>query len=129
LILGIRTGTNSTATCTRSSRPSINPAEAQRSDRRHSQQNTAAGAAAERFPQPDLTAANAKDIEVLPFSTYHTPEQIAAWTEHFSRWLAEGRFVFPHTIVDGGIAQAPRALVSLLAGAYRGNVSVRILAD
>jgi NADPH-dependent curcumin reductase CurA len=91
--------------------------------------STQIGDHAERFPQPDLTVAHAKDIEVLPFSTYHTPEQIGAWTEHFSRWLAEGRFVFPHTIVDGGIAQAPRALVSLLAGAYRGNVSVRILAD
>jgi NADPH-dependent curcumin reductase CurA len=91
--------------------------------------STQIGDHAERFPQPDLTAANAKQIEVLPFSTYHTPDQIAAWTEHFSRWLAEGRFVFPHTVVDGGIRQVPQALVSLLAGEYRGNVSVRVLAD
>jgi NADPH-dependent curcumin reductase CurA len=63
---------------------------------------------------------------VLPFSTHHTPEQIAAWTEHFSRWLAQGRFVFPHTIVEGGLTEAPQALVSLLDGAYLGNVSVKV---
>jgi NADPH-dependent curcumin reductase CurA len=80
----------------------------------------------DRFPEPDLTAANAKQIDVMPFSTYHTPEQIAAWTEHFSVWLGEGRFVFPHTIVEGGLQQAPQALCSLVEGAYRGNVSVRV---
>ncbi|WP_405882608.1 NADP-dependent oxidoreductase [Streptomyces sp. NBC_01136] len=79
-----------------------------------------------RFPDPDLTAANAKHIDVLPFSTYHTPEQIAAWTEHFSAWLDQGRFVFPHTVVDGGLQQAPQALCSLLDGVYRGNVSVHV---
>jgi NADPH-dependent curcumin reductase CurA len=91
--------------------------------------STQIGDHAERFPQPDLTAANVKHIDVLPFSTYHTPDQIAAWTEHFSRWLTDGRFVFPHMVVDGGIRQAPQALGSLLAGEYRGNVSVRIMAD
>jgi NADPH-dependent curcumin reductase CurA len=85
--------------------------------------------AGHRLPGPDLPAAAAKDIEVLPFSTYHTPQQIAAWTEHFSRWLAEGRFVFPHTIVDGGLRAAPQALVSLLKGAYRGNVSVKVAVE
>lgn len=88
--------------------------------------STQIGDHAERFPAPDLTAANTKGIDVLPFSTYHTPEQIAAWTEHFSQWLGEGRFVFPHTIAEGGIRQAPQALISLLDGAYRGNVSVQI---
>ena len=83
----------------------------------------------DRFPGPDLEAAAAKDIEVLPFSTYHTPEQIAAWTGHFSRWLAQGRFVFPHTIVEGGLTGAPQAHVSLLKGAYKGNVSVQIATD
>jgi NADPH-dependent curcumin reductase CurA len=88
--------------------------------------STQIGDHAVRFPEPDRTAADAKGIQVLPFSTYHTPDQIAAWTEHFSAWLAQGRFVFPHTVVEGGIRRAPEALVSLLAGAYRGNVSVRI---
>lgn len=90
--------------------------------------STQIGEHTDRFPKPDLIAANAKHIQVLPFSTYHTPEQIAAWIEHFSTWLAEDRFVFPHTIVDGGIRQVPQALVSLLAGQYRGNVSVDIAA-
>ncbi|WP_240653746.1 NADP-dependent oxidoreductase [Streptomyces sp. AcE210] len=79
-----------------------------------------------RLPEPDRTAATAKKIEVMPFSTYHTPDQVAAWTEHFSTWLGENRFVFPRTIVDGGITAAPRALVSLLRGAYKGNVSVKV---
>lgn len=80
----------------------------------------------DRFPEPDLAAAAAKGIEVLPFSTYHTPEQVAAWTERFSTWLSEDRFVFPHTIVEGGLSAAPQALVSLLKGSYKGNVSVRV---
>ncbi|WP_239150536.1 hypothetical protein [Streptomyces sp. SID13588] len=41
-------------------------------------------------------------------------------------WLDQGRFVFPHTIVDGGLRQAPQALCSLLDGGYRGNVSVHV---
>ncbi|MFI5775132.1 zinc-binding dehydrogenase [Streptomyces sp. NPDC051658] len=80
----------------------------------------------DRFPEPDLAAAAAKGIEVLPFSTHHTPEQVAAWTERFSTWLGEDRFVFPHTIVEGGLSAAPQALVSLLKGSYKGNVSVRV---
>ncbi|MGW0810260.1 zinc-binding dehydrogenase [Nonomuraea sp. NPDC002799] len=83
---------------------------------------------ADRFPGADSAAAAAKGVQVLPFSTYHTPEQISAWTEHFSAWLAQGRFVFPHTVVDSGLAGAPQALVSLLKGDYKGNVSVRIAA-
>ncbi|GIF48638.1 hypothetical protein DFJ67_3541 [Asanoa ferruginea] len=77
-------------------------------------------------PEPDLTAATAKGIAVRPFATHHTPDQIAAWQTHFAKWHAEGRFTFPHTIVDGGLKAVPAALVDLLAGAYRGNVAVRL---
>lgn len=80
----------------------------------------------ERFPEPDLTATTAKGIEVRPFATHHTPDQIAAWQTHFATWHAEGRFTYPHTIVDGGLKAVPAALVDLLAGAYRGNVAVRL---
>ncbi|MFE5006706.1 MULTISPECIES: MDR family NADP-dependent oxidoreductase [unclassified Streptomyces] len=84
------------------------------------------GDASERFPQPDRTTAEAKGIELLPFSCYHTPDQIAAWREHFSSWLSEGRFVYPQTVVEGGIEDVPQAFLSLLQGSYRGNVSVRL---
>jgi NADPH-dependent curcumin reductase CurA len=84
------------------------------------------GDAAERFPKPDRAAADARGIELLPFSCYHTPDQIAAWREHFSTWLGEGRFIYPQTVVEGGIEDVPRAFLSLLQGSYRGNVSVRL---
>ncbi|SCF56430.1 NADP-dependent oxidoreductase [Streptomyces sp. Ncost-T10-10d] len=84
------------------------------------------GDAAERFPQPDRAAAQARDVELLPFSCYHTPDQVAAWRERFSSWLDEGRFVYPQTVVEGGIEDVPQAFLSLLQGCYQGNVSVRL---
>ncbi|MFE4255188.1 zinc-binding dehydrogenase [Streptomyces sp. NPDC056910] len=84
------------------------------------------GGAAQRFPQPDRAAAEAKGVELLPFSCHHTPDQIAAWREHFSSWLDEGRFVYPQTVVAGGLEDVPQAFLSLLQGSYQGNVSVRL---
>jgi NADPH-dependent curcumin reductase CurA len=84
------------------------------------------GGAAQRFPQPDRAAAEARGVELLPFSCHHTPDQVAAWREHFRTWLAQGRFVFPQTVVEGGIEDVPQAFLSLLRGSYRGNVSVRL---
>ncbi|GGL21882.1 MDR family NADP-dependent oxidoreductase [Planomonospora parontospora] len=84
------------------------------------------GDAAQRFPQPDRAAAEARGVELLPFSCHHTPDQLAAWREHFSGWLDEGRFVYPQTVVEGGIEDVPQAFISLLQGSYRGNVSVRL---
>ncbi|MEU7744584.1 hypothetical protein [Nonomuraea sp. NPDC049158] len=84
------------------------------------------GDAAERFPAPDQAAAQAGGIQLLPFSCHHTPDQIAAWREHFSTWLGEGRFVYPQTVIEGGVEDVPRAFLSLLQGSYRGNVSVRL---
>ncbi|MEV4621219.1 hypothetical protein AB0J74_21255 [Asanoa sp. NPDC049573] len=40
--------------------------------------------------------------------------------------FAEGRFTYPHTIVDGGLRSVPAAFVDLLAGKHRGNVTVRL---
>ncbi|MFD8558361.1 NADP-dependent oxidoreductase [Streptosporangium canum] len=84
------------------------------------------GGAAERFPEPDHAAAQARGVELLPFSCHHTADQIAAWREHFGTWLGEGRFVYPQTVVKGGIEDVPQAFLSLLQGSYRGNVSVRL---
>jgi NADPH-dependent curcumin reductase CurA len=88
--------------------------------------STQLGAAARRFPDPDQAAAAAKGIELLPFSCYHTPDQIAAWHTHFGTWLGQGTFVFPQTVVEAGIDAVPDAFLSFLRGAYRGNVSVRL---
>ncbi|WP_232661606.1 MDR family NADP-dependent oxidoreductase [Pseudonocardia sp. TRM90224] len=78
------------------------------------------------LPRFDLMTAITRHLEIRPFATYHTPDQIQDWSVHFSQWLAEGRFVYPHTIVEGGIQAAPGVLLDLLAGKYRGSVSVRV---
>lgn len=77
-------------------------------------------------PRLNIMTAIVKQLEIRPFSTYHTPDQIQAWNEHYGLWLSQGKIVFPHTIVEGGLAAAPRALDNLLRGAYRGNVVVRL---
>ncbi|MCX4984517.1 NADP-dependent oxidoreductase [Streptomyces sp. NBC_00572] len=84
------------------------------------------GDAADRFPQPDRAAAEARGVELLPFSCHHTPDQIESWQKHFRTWLGEGRLVYPRTVVEGGIEDVPGAFLSLLQGSYRGNVSVRL---
>jgi len=78
------------------------------------------------FPRLDVLAAIAKRIQLLPFACYHLPEQLAAWGENFGRWLGEGRFVYPHVVLDGEVGDAPGALVDLLDGKYTGNVTVRL---
>lgn len=88
--------------------------------------STQLGAAAQRFPEPDQAAAAGKGVELLPFSCYHTPEQIAAWHTHFRAWLDQERFVLPQAVVEAGIDAVPETFLSLLRGAYRGNVSVRL---
>lgn len=84
------------------------------------------GSAQGGFPRLDLMTAIVRQIELRPFATYHTPEQIWNWMQNYSQWLKEGKFVFPHTIVEGGVAMAPEALISLLDGKYKGNVLVKV---
>ncbi|MCP2329231.1 hypothetical protein HDA40_007738 [Hamadaea flava] len=88
--------------------------------------STQLGDAAERFPEPDRAAALAKEIELMPFSCYHTPDQIAAWHTHFRSWLDQGSFTYPQTTVEADIDGVPDAFLALLRGEYRGNVSVRL---
>jgi hypothetical protein len=78
------------------------------------------------FPRLDIMAGIVRQIVIRPFSTYHTPEQIMAWHQHFAQWLQEKRFVFPHEIVKGGLPAAPGALIGLVRGEYRGNVIVNL---
>lgn len=77
-------------------------------------------------PRLDIMTAIVKQLHIRPFSTFHTPEQLAAWETHYGQWLAEGKIVFPHTIIDGGLDAAPAVLDALLKGKYRGNVLVRM---
>ncbi|MET4061068.1 NADPH-dependent curcumin reductase CurA [Arthrobacter sp. UYP6] len=78
------------------------------------------------FPRLDIMTAIVKQLNIRPFSTLHTPEQLAAWGTHYGRWLSEGKLVFPHTIIGGGLQSAPEALDALLRGEHRGNVLVRM---
>jgi NADPH-dependent curcumin reductase CurA len=77
-------------------------------------------------PRLDVMTAIVKELEIRPFSTRHTPEQVRAWEEHYAAWLWEGRIVFPRTVVEGGLTAAPGALDGLLRGDSRGNVIVRM---
>lgn len=77
-------------------------------------------------PRLDIMTAIIKQLIIRPFSTFHTPEQLAAWGTHYGQWLADGKIVFPHTIIDGGLEAAPAVLDALLKGKYRGNVLVRM---
>jgi NADPH-dependent curcumin reductase CurA len=79
-------------------------------------------------PRLDLMTVITQDVDLRGFCCMHTPEQLGAWAQHFGMWLAEGKFVFPHTIVEGGIEQLPHALIALLQGKYQGNVSLRVAA-
>ena len=77
-------------------------------------------------PRLDIMTAIVKELVIKPFCTFHTPEQIVAWNTHYGQWLVEGRIVYPATVVDGRIEDAPAVLDAMLSGAYRGNVLVRV---
>lgn len=78
------------------------------------------------WPRFNLMTAITKNLTIRPFATYHTPDQIDAWNQHFGMWLAQGKFVFPHTELQGPLTDAPQALHALLAGEYTGNVSLTV---
>ncbi|GAA1345071.1 MDR family NADP-dependent oxidoreductase [Arthrobacter roseus] len=81
---------------------------------------------ADQRPRFDIMTGIRKQLQILPFSTYHTPEQIHAWSLHYAQWLAEGDFHFPHTTIEGGLSAAREALISLMQSKYRGNVIVEL---
>ncbi|QIM16311.1 zinc-binding dehydrogenase [Leucobacter insecticola] len=74
------------------------------------------------MPRFEALTAIRKQLVILPFSTFHTPEQIAHWVTHYAAWLAEDRFVFPQSSPAGGLREAPQALIDLGKGKFRGNV-------
>jgi NADPH-dependent curcumin reductase CurA len=81
------------------------------------------------FPRLDIMKSINSEIVFKPFTTMHTPDQIWAWNEHFAQWVAKGSFVFPASIVEGGLPAAPKALLDSLAGKYRGAVLVDLGAN
>lgn len=84
------------------------------------------GALSGRNPVLDLGPLGTRDLTIQGFSSSYDPADTQAWTEQFGVWLREGSIVFPHTVVTGGPAAAPHALVSLLDGAYTGTVLVAL---
>ncbi|MCE0445493.1 hypothetical protein LT493_11995 [Streptomyces tricolor] len=49
------------------------------------------------------------------------------WNARFGTWLAEGRITFPHTVVEGGVATLPQAMIDLLSGRLSGTALVRVV--
>src|SRR5699024_3674044 len=77
-------------------------------------------------PRLNLMTAIAREVQIRPFSTRHTPDQIQAWNTHYANWYAEGRIQFMHTLVEGGLQRVITAQDELLAGLHCGNVIVRL---
>ncbi len=77
-------------------------------------------------PRLDLMTAIAHEVQIRPFTTRHTPDQIEAWNTHYAQWYAEGRIKFARTLLEGNLQRAITAQDELLAGVHRGNVIVRL---
>ncbi|MEU2389011.1 NADP-dependent oxidoreductase [Streptomyces sp. NPDC012461] len=77
-------------------------------------------------PRFDIMTALVHEVQIRPFSTKHTPDQIQAWNTHYARWYAEGRIKFAQTLLEGPLQRAITAMDELLAGVHRGNVIVRL---
>ncbi|OOC54838.1 MULTISPECIES: MDR family NADP-dependent oxidoreductase [Nocardiopsis] len=77
-------------------------------------------------PRLDIMAALAHEVQIRPFTTRHTPDQVQAWNTHYAQWYAEGRIRFAHTLLEGPLQRAVTAQNELLAGLHRGNVIVRL---
>jgi len=77
-------------------------------------------------PRLDLQSLIPRELSFQGFATLHTPDQIVEWNARFSRWLAEGKAVFPRTVVEGGVSVLPQAVVDLMAGGFSGTALVKL---
>ena len=77
-------------------------------------------------PRLDIMTAIVKEIQIRPFTTMHTPEQIQAWIGHFVTSFSQGTITFPHTVLEGPLNRTMTALDELLAGDHRGNLIVKL---
>ncbi|AVV41284.1 NADP-dependent oxidoreductase [Streptomyces sp. P3] len=77
-------------------------------------------------PRLDLQSLIPRELSFQGFATLHTPQQIEDWNTQFGAWLAEGRISFPHTVVEGGVAALPQAMIDLMKGRLSGTALVRL---
>lgn len=77
-------------------------------------------------PRLDIMNAIVREIQIRPFTTMHTPDQIRAWFAYYIPALADGSMTLPLTLIDGDLTRAISALDELLAGVHRGNVIVKL---
>ena len=77
------------------------------------------------WPRLDTRTAIVKGLTIQGFTLFRAPHVLGEWPALFGRWLAEG-MSYPHTVVDGGLRDLPRAVVDLVDGRHRGHVSVRV---
>lgn len=67
-----------------------------------------------------------RELTLRGFATLHTPDQIEGWNAQFGTWLNEGKISFPHTVIEGGVAALPEALIGLLKGKHSGTAVARL---
>jgi NADPH-dependent curcumin reductase CurA len=79
-------------------------------------------------PRLDIMTALVHEVQIRPFTTRHTPDQVEAWNTHYAQWYDEGRITFAHTLLEGTLQRVITAQDELLAGVHRGNVIVRLAA-
>ncbi|MFD9942856.1 zinc-binding dehydrogenase [Nonomuraea sp. NPDC059022] len=82
------------------------------------------GSLSGRNPTLDLEPAVLRDVTIRGFTTPYDHDP--AWNEHYSQWIREGRFTFPHTVIEGGLPAVPGALIGQLNGKHRGTTLVRL---
>ncbi|EIV93537.1 NADP-dependent oxidoreductase [Frankia sp. QA3] len=71
----------------------------------------------------DLTAAIGSRLTLRGFRTGEHAERLPRIQAEVAGWLRDGRLVLDQTVVTG-LANAPRAFIDMLAGAYTGRVLV-----
>lgn len=74
----------------------------------------------------NLFNAVAKGLTLRGFLARMYADQMDVFRREMRTWLAEGRIVYPETLLEG-IEQAPRALIAQLAGENLGKVLVRLV--
>lgn len=63
------------------------------------------------------------------FIVFDYASQLAAAGKELAQWLAEGKLKRKETIIKGGLAAAPGALLELYNGVNTGKLLVEIKAD
>ncbi|WP_281259336.1 NADP-dependent oxidoreductase [Prauserella shujinwangii] len=70
-----------------------------------------------------------KGMTIRGFISVYEPGDQEEFTAALGRWLRDGRFVFAPTVVEGGLAAVPKALVEQLGRRARGVTMVKLSDD